>query len=106
MNEKLGLEEQNLRVTLRLIGGFNLIDYYCTGRAVGLGCPELNPLVASLLPSSGFPLFKLGLVNLCLAFIWWQRPAWRRIRRLVFRLLQATGAAYLAVVLYHGYGLF
>ncbi len=105
MNARTGDKDHYLRFTLLLLGGLNLIDYYCTGLALRWGNAELNPLLAPLLSTPAFPLLKLGLVNLALWFVYRERQGCQRIRRLVHGLLQATSLAYLAVVLYHGWWL-
>lgn len=99
------LEERTLLFTLLLIFGLNLLDYRCTLHALSLGGRELNPLVLLFLPGHGFLILKIGFVNLCLAFIWFQRRSWQRIHRPILALLRLTGGAYLAAALYHGYWL-
>ncbi len=51
-------------------GVFNVLDYFLTNSVIGLGHRELNPLIDTTIGTIYFPLIKLTVVPLLLAFLW------------------------------------
>lgn len=87
---------------LLLLSAFNLIDYRLTSRAVGAGCPELNPFAAALIGRGWFGLYKVGVIPAALLFLWLAR---RHLTGFARRLFFAVFIAYAALMVYFGWAL-
>ncbi len=83
---------------LILIGLFNVLDFFFTTDLVVNGThQEGNPLLRGVMGTAYFPLVKLALIPLSLAFLWGVR---RIIVPKYLRLVQFTCGIYIALILY------